>query len=92
MKNEFDGVNAAWESQKDQFRRGSTSAQANKALRNKEVLQYIKEHPGCTKDEIYAALGHGGFDLLQKYNLIYYEMIGDKAHWFPTNNQPKNTI
>lgn len=73
-----------WEAQKDQWRRGNTSAQANAALRNKAVLQYIKEHPGCTRVEIRAALGHGGFDLLQKHRLAFYVKDGgpDLARWY----------
>lgn len=76
-------MNEQWEAQKDQWRRGNTSAQANAALRNKAVLQYIKEHPGCTRDEIRAALGHGGFGLLQKHRLAFYVKNGaDNARWY----------
>ena len=88
MNTDNDGYHAQWDAQKDQYRRGNTTAQAAKALRNKVVLQYIKEHPGCTKDEIHAALGHGGFDLLVKHRLARYEMYGDTARWYATNKQP----
>jgi hypothetical protein len=76
-------MNEQWEAQKDQWRRGNTSAQANTALRNKAVLQYIKEHPGCTREEIHAALGHGGFSLLQQHRLAFYVKDGaDNARWY----------
>lgn len=77
-------MNEQWEAQKDQWRRGNTSAQANAALRNKAVLQYIKEHPGCTREEIRTALGHGGFGLLQKHRLAFYVKDGgpDGARWY----------
>lgn len=78
-----DGSHASWDAQKDQWRRGNTSAQAHKALRNKAVMLYIKEHPGCTADEIHAALGHGGFDLLQRHKLAFYIKIGvHDARWY----------
>lgn len=78
-----DGSHASWEAQKDQWRRGNTSAQARTALRNKAVLLYIKEHPGCTREEIHAALGHGGFELLQRHKLAFYIKNGaDDARWY----------
>lgn len=78
-----DGSHASWEAQKDQWRRGNTSAQAKTALRNKAVLQYIKEHPGCTREEIRAALGHGGFGLLQAHRLAFYIKTGaEDARWY----------
>ena len=78
-----DGSHASWDAQKDQWRRGNTSAQANKALRNKAVRLYIKEHPGCTANEIRAALGHGGFELLQKHRLAFYIKTGvEDARWY----------
>lgn len=79
-----DGAQASWEAQKDQWRRGNTSAQAHEALRNKAVLQYIRDHPGCTKNEIRAALGHGGFRLLQQHKLAFYVKTGaEDARWYP---------
>lgn len=78
-----DGSHATWEAQKDQWRRGNTSAQAHTALRNKAVMLYIKEHPGCTANEIHAALGHGGFGLLQKHKIAFYIKLGaDDARWY----------
>lgn len=79
-----DGSYATWEAQKDQWRKGNTSAQAHKALRNKAVMLYIKEHPGCTANEIHAALGHGGFELLQKHRLAFYikDNANDNARWY----------
>lgn len=80
---EPNGYHASWDAQKNQWRRGNTSAQAHKALRNKAVMSYIKENPGCTASEIHAALGHGGFDLLQRHKLAFYIKVGTHdARWY----------
>lgn len=59
-------------------------------LRAKKVRNYIIDHPGCTKDEIYAAHPGekltGSFELLEKHGMIKHQ--GDRrtggAKWFPT--------
>ncbi len=66
------------------------------ALRAKKVRQYIIAHPGCTKDEVYAAHPgerlSGGFELLQRHGLARYEGGGKKgpARWYATQAAPKN--
>ena len=81
---------AAWEAQKHEFRRGNTSAQSNAALRNKAVLQYIKDHPGCTAVEVREALGHGGFTLLQKHNLAFWtKRDSNEARWYLVSDRNK---
>ncbi len=89
---DIDDMNdAQMDAQRDQWRRGNTSAQAHKALRNKAVLKYIKEHPGCTKNEIRAALGHGGFELLQRHKLAFYIKANsmEDARWYLESDRPR---
>lgn len=76
-----DGYGAAWEAQKDQWRRGATSAQAQAALNAKATLAYIKENPGCTKEEIKAAGIRTNFALLQDHRLAYY-VTTDRTRWY----------
>lgn len=58
------------------------------ALRAKKIRQFIIAHPGCTKDEIYAAHSGenvgGGFALLQKHGMIKFEKASKKtpAKWY----------
>lgn len=59
-------------------------------LRAKKVRQYIIDHPGCTKDEIYAAHKDerltGGFELLTRHGMVRYEGGGTNgpARWYAT--------
>lgn len=87
MSEPEDGYGAAWEVQKDQWRRGATSAQAKSALNAKATLAYIKEHPGCTKEEIKAAGIQTNFTLLQNHRLAYYVKT-DRARWYATGVNP----
>lgn len=66
------------------------------ALRAKNVRAYIINHPGCTKDEIYAAHPGetltGGFELLVRHRLARFTGGGKKgpAKWFPAEAAMKN--
>jgi len=69
---------------------------ATAALRAKKIRAYIIEHPGCTKDEIYAAHPGerltGGFEVIQRHGLARYEGGGKKgdARWYPTEAKYMN--
>lgn len=70
------------------YRRGSTSYHAKKTLTAKAILQYIREHPGATKQEIVEAVcpdgAYGGFELLQSHKLARPEGR-HPAKWYPKN-------
>jgi hypothetical protein len=75
----------------ENFRRGSTSFHQAKTLAAKAVLKHIKANPGCTKEDIFAAIGDeyksGAFDVLTKHKLAYSK--GQKpALWYPTGTNP----
>jgi hypothetical protein len=66
------------------------------ALRAKKIRAFIIAHPGCTKEDVYAAhkgenLG-GGFALLQNHGLARFEGGGKKgpAKWFPVEAVSRN--
>jgi hypothetical protein len=79
-----DGYGAAWEAQKDEWRRGGTSAQKQMALNAKATLEYIKANPGCTKEEIKEAGIQTNFKMLQDHRLAYF-VKADKARWYARN-------
>jgi hypothetical protein len=70
---------------------------ATTAIRAKKIRTYIIEHPGCTKDEIYAAHPDeklvGGFEPLQRHRLIRQEGGGKlgPAKWYPKEASPRNS-
>lgn len=68
---------------------GKVDWRVTMTLLAKEMRSYMFAHPGCTKDEIYAALPNrkyfgDAFDLLRRRGLARYEGGGKKgpAKWF----------
>ena len=73
------------------YRRGATSYHAKRALTAKAMIKAMREKPGMTKDEIFAAIGtvsgHGGFEVLTKHKMAY--STGSPARWYATGANPK---
>lgn len=70
---------------RDQWRRGSSSAQKHAALRARELLDFIRANPGLTRDQIVAKGVKTNFAMLQRHGLVYFVDGGSKgpARWFP---------
>ena len=72
-------------------RRGSDASNARVAIAAKAMIAHIRANPGCTRQDIFAALGDayvsGGFDMLKRHKLAFH--IGQKpARWFANKNTP----
>lgn len=76
---------------RDEWRRGNSPAQKQAILNAKATLLYIKEHPGCRRNEMLADGVKPNFGPLLEHGMVYWKKAGKtgrtmtnsyEARWF----------